>query len=177
MAEEVVITAEETAAGTLPIARVQMIDKDTGTATDVDLRTCARGVTCDENKTLQQHLAEIHAHMEDESIHLESAPYVRAIHEVTIPAEDWELLTVEEGDSFAWGCTLAVEGADAMLIPQLALLRSSLPEAYACELCPTAETVYGGVRLWARHQPTADMVGTLTLYGEGGAAQEAAGGS
>lgn len=70
MAEEVVITAGETEAGTLPIARVQMIDKDTGAATDVDLHTCARGVTCDENKTLQQHLVEIHGHMEDDTVHL-----------------------------------------------------------------------------------------------------------
>ena len=67
---ELKVKAAAANGSTLPLTRVQLVEKETGAAQDVDIETCARGVTCDDNKDLQTHLIEIHGHMEDESIHL-----------------------------------------------------------------------------------------------------------
>lgn len=53
-----------------PIARMEIIDKDTGNRTPVNVSTCAEGVTCNSGKDLQKHLEELHVHANDDGIHL-----------------------------------------------------------------------------------------------------------
>ena len=66
MAENVnVSTTVEATDSTIPIARVTIKDEETGTETPVDVRTCARGVVCDEGKTVQDHVADLDAHMKN----------------------------------------------------------------------------------------------------------------
>ena len=66
MAENVnVSTTVEATESTIPIARVTIKDEEAGTETPVDVRTCARGVVCDEGKTVQDHIADLNAHMKN----------------------------------------------------------------------------------------------------------------
>lgn len=53
-----------------PLARMQIIDKEAGISTDVDVKTCARGVTCDQGIDLQTHLRALYSHAEDTTVHM-----------------------------------------------------------------------------------------------------------
>lgn len=57
-------------ADTRPITRLTIKDKETGTETETDVKTCARGVTCDEGKTAQDHISEFVAHKKDVNRHV-----------------------------------------------------------------------------------------------------------
>lgn len=57
-------------ADTKPITRITITDKETGTETEVDVATCARGVVCDEGKTVQDHIADFVAHEKDVNRHV-----------------------------------------------------------------------------------------------------------
>lgn len=50
-------------AETIPITRLTVKDTETGEETPVDVKTCARAVVCDENKTVQDHVAALAAHL------------------------------------------------------------------------------------------------------------------
>lgn len=54
-------------AETIPITRLTIKDAETGTETPVDVKTCARAVVCDENKTVQDHVAALAAHLADKT--------------------------------------------------------------------------------------------------------------
>lgn len=71
MADEMILTTAEAAqSGARPIARVNILDKETGATTPVDVRTCARGVVCDEGKTVQEHVNRLYEHIGDTDVHL-----------------------------------------------------------------------------------------------------------
>lgn len=57
-------------ADTRPITRLTIKDKETGTETETDVQTCARGVTCDEGKTAQDHISDFVAHKKDVNRHV-----------------------------------------------------------------------------------------------------------
>lgn len=57
-------------ADTRPITRFTIKDKETGTETETDVKTCARGVTCDEGKTAQDHISDFVAHKKDVNRHV-----------------------------------------------------------------------------------------------------------
>lgn len=69
MGNEVVLNTDGTETAR-PIARVQIVDKEAGTATDVDVKTCARAVICDKDIDLQTHLEALCGHAEDTTAHL-----------------------------------------------------------------------------------------------------------
>lgn len=54
-------------AETIPITRLTIKDAETGTETPVDVKTCARAVFCDENKTVQDHVAALSVHLANET--------------------------------------------------------------------------------------------------------------
>lgn len=57
-------------ADTRPITRLTIKDTETGTETETDIQTCARGVTCDEGKTAQDHISDFVAHKKDVNRHV-----------------------------------------------------------------------------------------------------------
>lgn len=57
-------------ADTRPITRLTIKDTETGTETETDVKTCARGVTCDEGKTAQDHISDFVAHKKDVNRHV-----------------------------------------------------------------------------------------------------------
>ena len=57
-------------ADTRPITRLTIVDKETGAETETDIQTCARGVTCDEGKTAQDHISDFVAHKKDVNRHV-----------------------------------------------------------------------------------------------------------
>lgn len=57
-------------ADTRPITRLTIKDAETGAETETDVKTCARGVTCDEGKTAQDHISDFVAHKKDVNRHV-----------------------------------------------------------------------------------------------------------
>lgn len=57
-------------ADTRPITRLTIKDTETGAETETDVKTCARGVTCDEGKTAQDHISDFVAHKKDVNCHV-----------------------------------------------------------------------------------------------------------
>lgn len=56
-----------------PIAVLKLINPDTGEATLVYVKTCTEAVICPEGKTVQEHLAAIYGHVDNDGIHLTPA--------------------------------------------------------------------------------------------------------
>lgn len=69
MSDEMILSNEETGAAR-PVARMAVIDKETGKEIPVDVKTCARAVTCDEGKTMEEHLQTIYGHTDNPNIHM-----------------------------------------------------------------------------------------------------------
>lgn len=57
-------------ADTRPITRLTIKDTETGAETETDVKTCARGVTCDEGKTAQDHISDFVAHKKGVNRHV-----------------------------------------------------------------------------------------------------------
>lgn len=53
-----------------PIATIAVIDKEAGTETPVNVSTCAEAVTCSQGVTMEEHLANLYGHAQDEGAHL-----------------------------------------------------------------------------------------------------------
>lgn len=53
-----------------PIVTMKVIDKETGTETPVNVSTCTEAVKCSKGVPMEQHLATLYAHAEDEGAHL-----------------------------------------------------------------------------------------------------------
>lgn len=66
-AETTTTTTETTTTTTTPIFRLTVKDTETGVETPVDVKTCARGVICDQDKTAQDHFATLAEHVADET--------------------------------------------------------------------------------------------------------------
>ena len=53
-----------------PIVQMRVIDKETGTETPVNVETCTQAVKCSQGIPVEQHLANLYGHANDESSHL-----------------------------------------------------------------------------------------------------------
>lgn len=82
---------------------------------------------------------------------------------VTIPAAGWEKLA---GDVYVRSYDIPVSGVTAQDRADLVLAPASISIAATCGLCPTVETVAGGLRLLAGAAPGADMTAEYRLYKE-----------
>ena len=80
---------------------------------------------------------------------------------VTIPAEGWEKMV---GDVYVRRYDIPVSGVTAQDRADLVLAPASIRIAAACGLCPTVETVAGGLRLLAQAAPGAEMTAEYRLY-------------
>ncbi len=58
------------AANGKPIANMQVVDKENGTSTPVNVATCAEAVACSKGITLEEHLQTLHSHAADTGAHL-----------------------------------------------------------------------------------------------------------
>lgn len=109
-------------ADTIPITRLTIKDTETGAETPVDVKTCARGVTCNEGKTVQDHIDTLAAHVGNAGLHMQvqiggnepdTGPVLwfdTAGYEQSETTEDAVLsLAYTEDDS---GVTAVVDGAD-----------------------------------------------------------------
>ena len=84
------------------------------------------------------------------------------VQDITVPAADWVTL-----DTAVGGCTkrcdVTVETAASVYYPAISLDPASLTVAESAQVCATVEALEGGVRLWAKEIPAADLTGTLAL--------------
>ena len=65
-----VCTVSVIAANGKPIANMQVVDKEHGTSTPVNVATCAEAVACSKGITLEEHLQTLHGHVADTGAHL-----------------------------------------------------------------------------------------------------------
>lgn len=96
----------------------------------------------------------------------------------TIARDAWKSVgeDMEEGEAeitgggnYPYRAEAVCDAATAMHTPIVTLALDSLASAKACELCPTVETVTGGLRFWAMSVPEGDLTGSVLLVGQGGA--------
>ena len=80
--------------------------------------------------------------------------------DIVIPSGGWE---AEAAGAYRVRLDLPVEGASALMIPQLTVLPEGQETAAGCGLCPSAEAVKGAVRLWAVKPPSAEIPASLAL--------------
>ena len=106
------------------------------------------------------------------------------IKEITIPAEGWawdETGGEEAGgmgmDEYRMYRDVAVAESTEELFANVALHKDALETAKQAGLCPTAQTVTGAVRFWARYEPMQDMAATLALLSASGSGQTGGGGT
>ena len=106
------------------------------------------------------------------------------IKEITIPAEGWawdETGGEEAGgmgmDEYRMYRDVAVAESTEELFVNVALHKDALETAKQAGLCPTAQTVTGAVRFWARYEPMQDMAATLALLSASGSGQTGGGGT
>ena len=78
--------------------------------------------------------------------------------EITIPAAD----STQESDG-TYTVDVLVAEAEAQLYASVTLHKSALEPAWLAGLCPTVETLDGGLRFWAKEQPAEDLNATVAL--------------
>ncbi len=86
---------------------------------------------------------------------------------VNIPVASW-VSDDGTGGGYPYRADVADDVVTALHYPSVALDKESLPIAGACGLCPTAETMSGALRFWARRAPEAEIRGTVLLVSQGG---------
>lgn len=93
------------------------------------------------------------------------------IKEITIPAAGWSWLEEEldeQGmDDYRYYVDVALAEATEEHFPDVALHKSALNTAKAAGLCPTAQTIDGALRFWAKNEPSSDMAATVALLASG----------
>lgn len=104
------------------------------------------------------------------------------IKEITIPADGWMWNESEDAgmggmDEYRMYKDVAVTEATEEMFPNVALHKDALETAKQAGLCPTAQTVTGAVRFWARYEPMQDMAATLALLSASGSGQTGGGGT
>lgn len=105
------------------------------------------------------------------------------IKEITIPAEGWALDETGSDepymgmDEYRYYVDVTDEEVTDDQVPIVALHKDALEIAKQAGLCPTAQTVTGAVRFWARYEPMQDMAATLALLSASGSGQTGGGGT
>lgn len=105
------------------------------------------------------------------------------IKEITIPAEGWALDETGSDepymgmDEYRYYVDVTDEEVADDQVPIVALHKDALETAKQAGLCPTAQTVTGAVRFWARYEPMQDMAATLALLSASGSGQTGGGGT
>lgn len=148
------------------IARIAVVNEETGEQTPVDARTRAEAVETKENgKTAQDKIDELDAHIADAGIH--SRAYVKLMWKVTIPANGWTLEAPEDAD-FPYRLILDYDGVLDTHNAEVTVDKESIQVAFACGLCPTMETLHNQLKFLARSIPSGPILCHMTLFGEGG---------
>ncbi len=95
------------------------------------------------------------------------------IKDITIPATGWALdpdfdESGEAGeDSYRYRVEVAMDEATADHFPDVALHKSALHTANEVGFCPTAQSLAGVLRFWAKKEPDEDMAATIALLSSG----------
>lgn len=89
------------------------------------------------------------------------------IKDIVIPSAGWSLQgeSDEQGDTdeYCYYVDVSVDEATEMRFPNVALHKTALVVAETAGLCPTAETLAGAIRFWAKSVPNEDMEATVAL--------------
>lgn len=105
------------------------------------------------------------------------------IKDITIPAAGWALDPDLDGsgeageDSYRYRVEVAMAEATADHFPDVALHKSALHTANEVGFCPTAQSLAGVLRLWAKKEPAADMAATVALLSSGSGGSSGGGGA
>ena len=83
---------------------------------------------------------------------------------ITIPASGWAKDETDE-TGYPYHIDIANAAITAEITPWVTVSRASLPAAEAAGLCPTAETLAGALRVYAKKPPSANIAASLALYG------------
>lgn len=94
------------------------------------------------------------------------------IKDITIPAAGWNWMEEnpdEQGDmdEYRYYVDVAMDDATEEHFPSVALHKTALETARNAGLCPTAQTLVGFLRFWARNTPDEDMEATVALVSSG----------
>ena len=155
MATEAILNTDGTAR---PIARMQVVDKETGAKTETDVYTCARAVTCNEGIDLQTHLETLHGHAEDTTVHL-TAEEKRGL-ETTAGAQEKANAALAEANAYT--DTKAVD------------LAASMNAATSAKIAAALETAAGEAATKANEARAAAVTEATTIATEKAAAAERA---
>ena len=105
------------------------------------------------------------------------------IKDITIPATGWALdpdldESGEAGeDSYRYRVEVVMAEATADHFPDVALHKSALHTANEAGFCPTAQSLAGVLRFWAKKEPAADMAATVALLSGGSGGSSGGGGA
>ena len=152
-------------AAALPTVRIKLVDELSGTESPADALTSAKAVSTEGGGNVQEHIADMQAHIDNLAIH--SDAYVKVMQVVTIPNTGW-VATTPEDDEYPY--TLEIEAAGVLEShnANVTIDLLSVPVAVACGLCPTMQTLTGKLKFWAREVPSSAISTHMTLFGEGG---------
>lgn len=89
--------------------------------------------------------------------------------DITIPISGW-VEDEDTGGTCALHTDIAAENITEEMIPMVTILPEGQQTAIACNLCTTARTIDGALRVYAQQIPSADIRCSLTLFCTGGAA-------
>lgn len=93
---------------------------------------------------------------------------------ITIPCSKWTENTNTE-TAYPFIAEVSVTEIQDTMIPILSIRPECLETAKVCEMCATAETIPGALRVYAGKRPETDISGGLTLISTGSAAGEGIG--
>lgn len=95
------------------------------------------------------------------------------IKDITIPHTGWKRREGSDGqgqentDEYNYSVDVSVEEATEAQFPSVALHKAALETARNAGLCPTAQTLAGVLRFWAKRSPAEDMEATIALISPG----------
>lgn len=92
---------------------------------------------------------------------------------LVIPTVGW---TQDGPEGYPWRVDVENGVVTALHIPFVTLTPESIQKARGCDLCQTAETISGAVRLWAKKPPSEELAATVLLVTQGGNGTGGAGG-
>lgn len=96
------------------------------------------------------------------------------IVEVVIPRNTWNKQETGEQE-YPYYADITLEAARESSFPYVSLHKGSINTAAKAQMCPTAQTSDGVLRLWAKNIPDADMNATVALLKASGSAGEGSG--
>lgn len=95
------------------------------------------------------------------------------IKDITIPHTGWQRQEgsdgqgQETGDEYSYYVDVPIDEATEAQFPSVALHKAAQETARNAGLCPTAQTLAGVLRFWAKRSPTEGMEATITLLSPG----------